>query len=250
MAETQEIIKAMEDFAPIELCPDWDNSGWQINLGHDKTKKIMLALSVYPEIIEQAVKNNCEMIISHHPLLFAGIKNLDSSSLVNKTIIKAVQNNIQIYSAHINLDKTTNGIAETLCKMLKLKNVQSFEEEYVKTGNLETVKNLDDFVLELKLSLNVPKIKLINPSEIKNIKRVALCPGGGSDFIPKLKDIDVFVTGDVKYHSTLEVNNFAVIDAGHFETERIIFPSLQKMLVEKCGVEVIIAKEKAPWIFI
>ena len=98
--------------------------------------------------------------------------------------------------------------------------------------------------------LNVPKIKLINPSKIKNVSRIAVCPGGGSDFITKLRGIDVFVTGDVKYHNALEVKDFAVIDAGHFETERIIFSYLKEMLLTKFDVEIFIANEKAPWEFI
>ena len=120
MAEIQSIIKKIEDFAPPETAEDWDNTGWQINLGIKEVNNVMVCLSVTPQIIEQAINNNCGLIISHHPLIFNGIKKISDENVLNKLIISCIQNNIQVYSAHTNLDCTQGGVNDILCEKLGL----------------------------------------------------------------------------------------------------------------------------------
>lgn len=211
------IISRIEDFAPPELAEKWDSPGWQVYLGDKTISKVMLALTATNEVICQAVDKGCELLITHHPLYF--------SSLDHK--------NLQIYSAHTNLDFAPKGIAFQLLNMLA-----PVQEEDIS----ETIKRI-----KTKLGVNV--IKLINPSNITKITRIAVTPGSGGSFIPGLKNIDLYITGDVKYHDALEVKDFAVIDAGHFETERIILPVLLDLLKE-FDIEVFIAEETPPWEYV
>ena len=251
MENLEKIIKKIENFAPPELASDWDNSGWQIYLGNNSVKKVLLALTCTLDVINQAIKNDCDLIISHHPLLFEKVNKLSAENSAFLPVIKAIQHNIQVYSAHTNLDATKGGIADKLAELLSLKNITSLEKDLEdsqlgRIGELQEAKELDLFIKELKEILQISKIKLTNYSNKTKIKKIAVVPGGGASFVPKLKNIDVFITGDVKYHNALESKDFVVIDAGHFETERIILTDLKDIL-DEFGLEIIIAEENLPW---
>ena len=251
MTDLNKIIEKIEKFAPPELASDWDNSGWQVYLGNNSANKILLALTCTLDIVEQAIKNNCNLIISHHPLIFEKINKISTENSALLPVIKAIQNNIQVYSAHTNLDSTEGGIADKLAELLKLKNITLLEqipEDSLlgRVGKFAEEKELNIFIEELKKILKTDNIKLINPSNKTKIRKVAVIPGGGASFIPKLKGIDVLITGDVKYHNALETKDFAIIDAGHFETERVILSVLKELLSE-FPVKTFIAEEKSPW---
>ena len=104
---------------------------------------------------------------------------------------------------------------------------------------------------KVKGALGTERLKLINPSNIDSIKKIAISAGAGGGLIKKAKgyDIDIFITGDVKFHAALEVQDFAVLDVGHFESELPILPTIQG-LISKTGVEAIIAEEHVPWIYV
>ena len=119
MARTSEIIKILEDYAPPELAESWDNSGWQVFFGNDNTTKVLICLSVTDEVINQAVELGCNLIVSHHPVIFKPIKVIKDSKL-----IKAVQRGIQIYSLHTNCDKTNNGTSDLIAQKLNLKKLK------------------------------------------------------------------------------------------------------------------------------
>ena len=245
MVNIQKTITILEKFAPLELAESWDNSGWQINLGKAEANNIMLCLTVTHDVIVQAVKHKCDLVISHHPLFFNEFKKISSDNVSQNILVEAIKNGIQIYSAHTNLDKTKGGVNDTLCERLGL-NVSDIEEEYVRISKLNKAITLDDFVLKLKLSLNAQNVRIINPKNIQKIKSIAVCSGSGAEFANDI-NADVFVTGDIKYHAAIEITDKVLIDAGHFETERIILPKLKELL-NKATPNAVIAKENSPFI--
>jgi len=245
MVKVSEIVQKIEDFAPPVLASEWDNSGWQVFLGDCQVKKVMIALSPEFDVIEQAVKEKCELLISHHPLIFRKINKIQVCNQANKALIGAIQNNLQIYSAHTNLDVAQGGIADRLAELLNLKNVETFET-FAKVGSLEKEEKLDNFLQIIKEKLKISSLNVINSGSKKTVSKIAVCPGSGGDLVDKLQDVDLYVTSDIKYHTALEVNNTVVVDAGHFETERIILPHL-KELISSYDIEVVIAEEKSPW---
>lgn len=251
MIELNKLIDKIEQFAPPKLASDWDNSGWQVYLGNNSVNKVLMALTCTLDIVDQAIENQCDLIISHHPLIFEKVNKISTENSAFLPVIKAIQNNIQVYSAHTNLDSTQGGIADKLAELLCLKNITSLEQitedsQLGRVGELEKEKDLDIFIKELKAILKIDKIKLTNHSNKSRVKKIVVVPGGGASFIPKIKDIDVLITGDLKYHNALDAKDFIVIDAGHFETERIILPVLKELLAEFC-TDVLIAKENPPW---
>lgn len=240
MAKISEVIEKLEKVAPLDTQEEWDNSGWQINLGIKNTKKIMLALNVTEDTIRQAISQNCDLIISHHPMIFKPL-----ACIKNKAIISAIQNKIQIYSAHTNFDKssigTTQTLVETLKKPLELRTIKSLND-FVKIASLKTPLRLEDFVSKIKTTLNLDYVKVSNSQN--EIKTVAFCAGVGADFAQevKYKNIDCFITGDVKYHQALDAG--MIVDIGHFESEIIALNSIKK-LFENLDVNVILSKEES-----
>lgn len=219
------IVKKIEDFAPPELAESWDCSGWAVNV---KSKyevfKVMVCLTVTDDIVNQARTQNCDMIISHHPLFFVPLNWRD----------------INIYSAHTNLDKTGGGTTDTLISTLGLKITDASDFLRYSDTNI----SIEEF---LKLLSKVsPNLRYVNNKNISYIKRIAFCAGSGSEFIQEAyeNDADALVTGDLKFHTALE-SPIAVFDIGHFESEILILDVIKNLL--SC-VEIIFAKEKSPFI--
>jgi len=243
------IISKIENFAPPILAKNWDNSGWQVYLGNKSINRVMLAVSPTFDVVESAVNIGCELLITHHPLIFSGIKNFSTDNYNDLSIIKAIQNNLQIYSVHTNLDVAKGGVADVFAKMLDLQNISPINHEencFGRKGEFQQPETLINVMNKIKNILNTDKLKLINPINIQKIRKIALLPGSGGSFIPELKGIDLYITGDVKYHDALLVKDFAVIDAGHLETEKIILPVLKELLSE-FNIKIFIADEKVPW---
>ncbi len=227
------LVKLIEKFAPIDTQEDWDCSGWIVdNEAVLDANKIMLALTINKDIVAQAKKNNCDMIISHHPLFEVPLNYKD----------------IQMYCAHTNLDKAKGGTTDTLIETLNL-NVKFFETDdftrYIELKEKIELKKL------LKLIKKVSKnVRYINNNKKKFVKKVAICAGAGSEFIKDAEDkgYDAFITGDIKYH-TADSANIILIDIGHFESEVPVLKTIKK-IIENDKLEVIYAKQKTPFNYI
>lgn len=220
-----EIIKRIEEFAPPQLAEDWDASGWIVETNRREINKIMLCLTVTEDIIRQAKSQNCEMIISHHPLFF----------------VPTEWKNIDIYSAHTNLDRTNGGTTDTLIKTLGLDVSQTgdFLRYVDKTLSVEELKKL-----LLKIS---PNLRYVNNRKIEILNKIAFCAGSGSEFIEEAlsNGADALVTGDIKFHTALE-SPMVIFDIGHFESEILVLQVFEKLLAD---VETIRADEKSPFIY-
>ena len=215
--------------APSDTQEAWDCSGWIVDVENIiEVNKVMLALTITDDVVAQARKKNCDMIISHHPLFYVPLEYRD----------------IQMYCAHTNLDKAKGGTTDTLIDELRL-DVKFFEtEEFVRYLELKKEITLDNLLKHVKrLSKNA---RYVNNNKKTYIKNVAVCSGSGSEFIKDAeeKGFDAFITGDLKYHTAVD-SNIIVIDMGHFESERPVLKTLKNKLQE--NVEIIYAKEKSPF---
>ena len=245
MIKTDEIISKIEKYASLDLMEPWDNSGWQINLHHGYTNRVLIALSLTKETLSEAITNDCDLIITHHPLIFDKLSKID-----NSIIVQAIKHNISVYSAHTNLDKTYGSTTDALAGVLGFKNLVTVDE-YIKIAHLKDEIDLMELLQGIKIAIGTERIKLINPSNVQTVRNVAMCAGAGGSSIKKLNeyDVDLYITGDIKFHAALEVQGFAVADIGHFESELPVLPLIQG-LIAKTGVDTIIAEEHIPWEYI
>lgn len=218
-----DIIKKIEEFAPIETQEAWDASGWIIDLPNPKIKKILFALTITDNIIEQARKNECDMIISHHPLFFVPFK----------------YHGINIYCAHTNLDKAEGGTTDTLLKSLHL-NFTRYND-FVRIVELENEMSVE--YLKLKLLPISPRLRIVNNEKVKTVKKIGFCAGSGSEFISETP-CDAYVTGDIKYHTAVETNK-VLYDIGHFESEILSIELLKN--ITNVGEKGLIANEENPF---
>ncbi len=241
MEKVTKIIKKIEEFAPLETMQKWDNSGWQINLGRETTDKTLLTLDVTRSIVDEAIDKHCDMIISHHPLFFHPIKIINSPIVIN-----AIKNNIQIYSAHTNLDIAQGGVSEYLAEKCGFTELNT-AFEFIRYKQLKEEQNFSKLISNLKTIFSLPSLRVVN-SKRKTYRSIAFCSGSGAEFISDLEKIgiDVFITGDLKHHQALNAEEMTIIDLGHFHSERFVVEIFQNILRNE-DIEVITAIDKPAW---
>lgn len=220
-----DLVRKIEEFAPLETQEKWDASGWIINGANKEVNKVLFALTITPKIVEQAVANECDMIISHHPLFYLPLE----------------YKNINMYCAHTNFDKAIGGTTDLLLNALQLTGRP--DGEFVRIVEFEQDVSVEFF--KSKLLQISPKLRYVNNNDVKTIRKVGFCAGSGSEFIDET-DCDAFVTGDLKFHKAIESEK-VVFDIGHFESEIFAVKFLKK-LVGLDEMKGIIADEKSPFI--
>ncbi|MCR5260694.1 MAG: Nif3-like dinuclear metal center hexameric protein [Candidatus Gastranaerophilales bacterium] len=243
MAKVQEVIDLIEAYAPLETQAEWDNSGWQINLGKENFSKIMTALTVTQSVINQAKKHGCDLILAHHPLIFEPLKKITVGEITD-----AIQNGIQIYSAHTNVDLAKGGTTDTLCEKCGF-GLCDKTEGFINYKKLDKKYNLENLKELVKKRLGLDCLKIINLEEKKTIKSVGFCAGSGGGEIPEANrlGIDLFITGEVKFHEAFEAKSTVVFEVGHFDSEKYIGEIFKRVLGDK--YEIIEADEKRPYFY-
>ena len=204
-----------------------------------EVSKIMICLTPTDDVIEQALSQNCDMIVSHHPMFY-----------VNFTTGLLDENNspqIDIYSAHTNMDKANGGTTDTIINVLGLKLAQKpLNHEFLRKVELSNPINIEDFVK--KLSKISPNLRYVNNKKVTKISKIFFCAGSGADFIQEAKSLgaDCLVTADLKFHTALD-SDIVVFDLGHFESEILIREVFKNIIGN--DVEVVFANEICPFIY-
>ena len=227
----KEIIEIIEKNYPPCLAYDWDNSGLFYGDLEKEISKVLVTLDVTPQVIDQAIENDADLVLAHHPAIMDGIKKLSDGSMASDMIINAVKNDICIYSAHTNMDTAKNGINQKLAELFELEEISVMENDKPfdgcglgRVGNLKNEMTLSDFCQLVKVKLNTPFVRVCGDE--RKITRVAVASGSCSEYIPTAikKGADVIITADMKYHHCIEYvyDGIAIVDAGHFPTENMV----------------------------
>jgi dinuclear metal center YbgI/SA1388 family protein len=239
----KQITNFLESYAPLSYQESYDNCGLIVGDAKSEVKGALITLDCTEAVIDEAIATGCNLVIAHHPIIFSGLKKLNGSNYIERTVIKAIKNNIAIYAIHTNLDNVHNGvnakIAEKLglinCKVLSLK--QEVNSDLVGSGiigELKTPVNTEVFLESLKTKMQT---KCIRHTLIvkEKIQRVAVCGGSGSFLLKNAKaaKADVFITADFKYHEFFDAENKIVIaDIGHYESEQFTKDLIYDLLVK------------------
>lgn len=252
LATLNDIISLMEQIALPALAEEWDNVGLMLGRKDKVVKKILVALDMTRETINQALAQKVDLIITHHPAIFKKLNSMTDTVWQQELLLTLAENGIAIYSAHTNFDIVNGGVNESLAKKLLLSEVAVLDDESG-LGRIGFVQetNLQDFALFVKKRLNADYVVVGNAG--KNVKRVAICGGAGADFIDQAlaKGADTLITGDVKYHSAQEAvfRGLNIIDAGHQPTELPAMSDLKDKLEayfqqHNLEIDVMLAKEE------
>lgn len=233
-----------EEIAPQFLAEEWDNVGLILGSMNIEINRVLVCLDVTRAAAEEAVRLKANMIISHHPIIFKGMKIIDENEPKGAVIYTLIKNNISVFCAHTNLDVADLGVNEELAKcigLINLKNLRNYKTDkntgktYAmgKFGELENSLSLPAFIAFVKNKLSAGNVRLVGSLD-REVKTVAVfCGSFDEDYSGFLKsNADVLLTGDLKYHvaSDMKEMGLCVIDAGHFNTEKVIIPSLVKRL--------------------
>lgn len=227
-----DIIQMIEAHAPLKLACAWDNPGLLTGRRNAEVTTVLTALDIDIETAHEAKDAGAEMIITHHPLIFDPIKQVNEDTYEGRVLMFLIENKIALYSAHTNLDAAPNGTNDYLAKLYGLYDTECFEITYEdengtkyglgRVGKLKEPTTLKNFAYQIAEKLGLSNINYVGDDNIE-IKTAAICSGGGGSLISHdIADIaDVYITGDVKYSNARNAfnMNLPVIIADHYSTE-------------------------------
>jgi dinuclear metal center YbgI/SA1388 family protein len=223
--KTAQIIEAIEAFAPLELQEDFDNSGIQVGDISQKVEGILLCLDVTEEVIEEALELDCNLIISHHPLLFKPLRSITGKNYIERCVVKACKNDLVIYSAHTNLDNARDGVNFRLAEKIGLQNIRFLKPTGLggsgAVGELPAEEEEESFLQRIKSIFQLESLKH-SPFTGRMVREVALCGGSGAFLIPDAiaDGADVFLTGEARYNDYYDVEDRILLAVlGHYESE-------------------------------
>lgn len=227
MIVVDNITSTIERIAPPSLQESYDNCGLQVGLPDTLVTGVLTCLDVTAEIIDEAVAKGCNMIVSHHPLIFKGLKHLTGASVAERLVAKAILSGVAIYSAHTSLDRAENGLNAAMAERLGLKYTHVLEaydkpEGLGRIGSIDEPMTTDDFLRHVKEAFGCATVRYGSEYKGKLIEHVAVCGGAGASLIPLAIEakMQAFVTGDLKYHDfTTYADKILLVDIGHFESE-------------------------------
>ena len=248
----KEVLSALERFAPLPLQEGWDNAGLQIGLTEAEVSGALLCLDVNEAIVDEAIEKGCNLIVSHHPLLFKGLKTISDGDYVQRTVMKAILNSIAIVSMHTNMDNAKGGVNYKIAEHLGLHEVEFFAE---KSGNIEAGSGVvgllpepmsaTAFIQLVKERFGV-KCAQCNELLLRPVNKVAIC-GGSGDFLLAdaiAKGADAFITGEMHYHVYFgQEQKIQICVIGHYESEQFTSEIFKSIIEDECpGLPVMIAE--------
>ena len=250
----REVVDALEHYAPLPLQEGYDNAGLQVGLTEAvEMSGALLCLDVTEAVVDEAVQKGCNLIVSHHPLIFRKLSRISDENYVQRTVRKAIKNDVTIVSMHTNMDAAAGGVNFKIAEKLGLKNVQFFggekEVDGVKGGSgvmgeisdedilkaaqagklSDEVKEhfaegiaADDLVLLLRERFGVECVQC-NQLLRRPIRKVVLCGGSGSFLLGDAiaAGADAFITGEMSYHEYFgHEQEIQICVIGHYQSEQ------------------------------
>ncbi len=240
----QEIYDVLNEISPFELQEKWDNAGLLVGSFEDEINSIYISIDLDEELILKVEKNS--LIITHHPLIFSGLKRLNFDTYSTKLLKELIKKDISLISMHTNIDKThlNKYVAEEILGF-KIEN----SEEFI--SYCEINMKFDDLVKYVSSRLGLKTTNVVRCNDF--IKKIAIVTGSGMSLIDEIK-ADCFLTGDIKYHDAMEskARGLSLIDIRHYESERYFNTLLEGLLSEylkKNKLKAIITASQNPFEF-
>ena len=237
--KVKDIINIIEDFAPLNIQEKWDNSGLCIGSPEDEVSSVLIGLDCTPELVDEAVACGADMIVTHHPLIFSGLKKISPDDLTGAAVIKAIKAGISIYAAHTNADKVIAGVSGAMAAKLGLENVSILDEDGEGTGlgvvgDLPHPMTSQEAIEFVKERFQLKAMRTSEPID-GEISKVAMCGGSGGSLIAaaKASGAQLYISGDISYHNFFTPEGFMIMDIGHYESEIEIVDILFSLIKKK-----------------
>ena len=243
------MLSALERFAPLPLQESWDNAGLQVGLTETEVSGALLCLDVNERIVDEAISKGCNLIVSHHPLLFRGLKTISDLNDVQRTTMRAIQQGIAVISMHTNMDNARGGVNFRIAEKLGLENVGFFNPDAESgsgvVGEYAEPLAADDFIIAVKKAFGV-ECAMCNELLRRPIKRVAICGGAGDFLLDEAvkNQADAFITGEMHYHQYFGYEQqIQICVIGHYQSEQFTAEIFEEIIQKECpGVKTFIAE--------
>ena len=249
----KEVLSALEQFAPLPLQESWDNAGLQLGLTEAEVSGALLCLDVTEKVVDEAIGRGCNLVVSHHPLLFRGLKQISGADDVQRTVMKAIKSDVCVVSMHTNLDNAPGGVNFKIAERLGLDDVRLFATKTV--DGIEAGSGVVGILpqpMEARLFVGHVKKQLEAASAACNellrrpVSRVAVCGGAGDFLLPQAVSIgaDAFITGEMHYHQYFGYEQrLQICVVGHYESEHFTTELFRDIIAKACpGVPAMIAQ--------
>ena len=233
-----ELNKYMNQRIPRELSCSWDNDGLMCCPdGNREIKKALFCMDVTPKAIDYAIENGYDIIVSHHPLIFKGIKSVSGDFGIPSRIIKLIKNDISVMSFHTRFDTVDGGVNDALAAIFELSDVEKLlcdGVEMMRVGNLKEEITIEEFVSLVKEKLGCEHLNYASHSG--KVYRLAVLGGGGGGCIKDAQNVgaDTYLSGEIGYHNLTDCNDYRInlVEAGHYFTEYPALKNLAKFVLE------------------
>lgn len=244
MTTVAEVFAFLQEKAPFELQEGFDNSGFLVGREDTSVSKILVALDITEQVVQEASEHGAQLIVAHHPVIFGGAMSVTDQTVTGRVLLSLVENGIAAICAHTNLDAVEGGVNDALALRLGLTDIGQLKQSGVdKQGRpygigrvgIVPEQPLYDFAMAVKRLLGANGIRLVDGG--KPVRMVAVGGGACGDMMSDAlaQDCDTFVTSDVKYHQFLEARALGLnlVDAGHYPTENVVCTVLRDWLTKR-----------------
>lgn len=254
----KDIMAVIEGSYAREYAMEWDNVGLLVGRDDKEVARLYVALDAVDEVLDEAVKRGADMLVTHHPLIFGGMKRITNQDFIGRRVLLMARRDMAYYAMHTNYDVVR--MAQLSAELLRLKEQQVLEVTCEESGEakgigrigyLEEPVSLKACCEGVKKAFSLEAVRVFGDLQ-KTVRKAAVCPGSGRSVIRDAlyKGADVLITGDIGHHDGIDAvaQGMAVIDAGHYGLEHIFIEDMRRYLSEKLtDVEVIAASLKHPY---
>lgn len=234
----KEIIEKLEELYPSNAALIWDNVGLLVGRKQKEVKNVYVALDLTEEIIDRAIEEKADMIITHHPLIFSPLRTVTDMDFIGRRVVKLLQNDISYYAMHTNYDvlRMADLSADILgidCQEVLDKTATEENKGIGKIGIYENEMTLRQCSELVKKKFGLNAVQVFGAEE-KTVRKIAVCAGSGKSVISVAVDkgADVLITGDIGHHEGIDAveQGLAIIDAGHYGLEHIFIKDVAETL--------------------
>lgn len=229
-----QIASVIEAFAPLATQESWDNAGFCIGNPDAEVHGVMVGFDCTPALLRAAVAKGADMVVTHHPLIFSGLKRLDPADPVGEAIFLAIRHGVTVYAAHTNADKADGGVNALMAERMGMEHPEAADDSgLVFVGDLPAPMSGEAFCAYVKERFSLKLLRCSAP--VAEVRRVATSCGSGSSFAEQAfrAGAQAFVTGDVSYHRFAVPEGRMIVDIGHWESEVEIVSKFVSLLQKK-----------------
>ncbi|MCF0247882.1 MAG: Nif3-like dinuclear metal center hexameric protein [Synergistes sp.] len=249
----KDIVERIEKRIPKCWAEEWDNPGLLVGDPEEDVKAVAVALNATPDTVLNAANACCNLLVTHHPLIFHPLKSVTAETIVGCTVIAAIKNNVALYGAHTNWDFSPEGVNVILASRLGLQNIEPLAPAKNGAWGVFAAGDLPEpikfFELEplLREKWNLKDFTLYGDAD-RIIKRIAVGGGSGGDYWrdAAAAGADCYITSDMHYNARKEAvfKGLLIAATDHGETERVSLQALSEIVAEVTGLPVTIVDEE------